>query len=73
MKFVMPSMKFMPAKVMISLGLVTKTIFVRKNGYHPIAGKQVTEEELNVYEKANIDLLVKIEQIVKAADAENEN
>ena len=32
MKFVMPSMKFMPAKVMISLGLVTKTIFVRKNG-----------------------------------------
>ena len=33
----------------------------------------MTEEELNVYEKANIDLLVRIEQIVKAADAENEN
>ena len=47
--------------------------FCSKEWYHPIAGKQVTEEELNVYEKANIDLLVKIEQIVKAADAENEN
>ena len=47
--------------------------FSSKDWYHPIAGKQVTEEELNVYEKANIDLLVKIEQIVKAADTENEN
>ena len=40
--------------------------FSRKEWYHPIAGKQVTEEELNPYEKANIDLLVKIEKEVQA-------
>ena len=32
MRSVMPSMKFMPAKDMISTGLVTKTIFLRKTG-----------------------------------------
>ena len=32
MRSVMPSMKFMPAKDMISMGLVMKTIFLRKTG-----------------------------------------
>lgn len=41
--------------------------FAEKDWYHPIVGKQVTEEELNSYEKANIDLLVKIEKEVQAA------
>ena len=41
--------------------------FAEKDWYHPIVGKQVTEEELNSYEKANIELLVKIEKEVQAA------
>lgn len=62
----MPSMKFMPVKVMI-LPTSYERYFAEKDWYHPIVGKQVTEEELNSYEKANIDLLVKIEKEVQAA------
>lgn len=42
--------------------------FAEKDWYKPIFGKQISEEELNVYEKANIDLLVKIEKEVEKAD-----
>ena len=46
--------------------------FSSKDWYHPIVGKQVTEEELNSYEKANIDLLVKIEKEMQAATPDKE-
>ena len=54
----------------MGIGRYTENVMINtaeKDRYHPIAGKQVTEEELNSYEKANIDLLVKIEKEVQAA------
>lgn len=44
--------------------------FNNKDWYHPITHKKITEEELNSYEKANIDLLVEEENKYKGYNEE---
>ena len=39
--------------------------FADKSWYHPVNGKTISEEELQPWEKANIDLLVQIEKEIK--------
>ena len=62
----MPSMKFMPVKVMILPGLATRDI-LRERLVSPDCRQTGDGRKIEFIEKANIDLLVKIEKEVQAA------